>query len=44
MADLNEDQLWAGRIVRLLVYLLIALAVAYAIVNYWAPPFDLRQR
>lgn len=27
--------------VKLLIYLIIAIAVAYAIVHYWAPPFDL---
>jgi len=43
MANLNDDRSWAATTVRLLIYVVIAVAVAYAIAHYWSPHFDLRK-
>lgn len=42
MADLGDERSWAATTVRLLVYVVIALAAAYAIAHYWSPYFGLR--
>jgi hypothetical protein len=41
-ANQSGDQSWAVRLVRLVVYVVIALAVAYAIAHFWTPHFGLR--
>ncbi|HTR61174.1 MAG TPA: hypothetical protein VMH37_05680 [Candidatus Binataceae bacterium] len=43
MASQDENGSWVLSTVRLVVYLLIALAVGYAIVHFWSPYFGLNR-
>jgi len=43
MANQDGDGSWAVSAMRLVVYLLIGLAVGYAIVHFWSPYFSLNR-
>lgn len=43
MADHDEGQSWASAIVRLAFYVVLGLAVGYAIIHFWPQYFDLSQ-